>query len=88
MSKFVETFLYPIQYSLSLCNSEHYFAEQNVMAITVKGNQASCDHCKPLAYPYLTSLGLLVSYTNSATTSQNAAYSFMLLPLYLSVVQT
>ena len=64
MSKFVETFLCPIQYFLSLCNSEHYFAVQNAMAITAKDNLASCDHCKPLAYPYLTSLDLLVSYTN------------------------
>ena len=88
MSKFFETFLYLIQYSPSLCNSEHYFVEQVAMAITTRDSLASFGHCKALAYPCLTSLGLLVSYTNSAIISHNATSISMLLLLYLSTVQT
>ena len=85
MSEFVETFLYPIQYSLFLCNC---FAELDFMATTIRGKLTSSGHCKVLAYPCLTSLGSLVSYTNSAITSHNAASTFMLLSLCLSAVQT
>ena len=85
MFKCAETFLYPAQDPPILCNSKHYFAEQP-LAITVRGNLASSGHCKALAYPYLTSLGLLVSYTNLA--SHNAKSSLMLSLLYLSEVRT
>ena len=67
MSKFVETFLCPIQYCLFLYNSEYCFAERDVMATTARGNLASSSHCEALTYPCLTSLDSLVSYTNLAS---------------------